>query len=163
MKRKVMVGLTVVALMGVTALPVSAQDNTESKDTTITANIQSTYTLTIPSETQIAFESPSTDLNGKLKVAGNVRNGEEVIVTVSKTAFHNEEQGTDLPYMLVNKEDGKVFTDMTWDEDTLRAGLTGTGKEVQLSVNIKETDWKTAEAGEYEGTITFTADLQEQP
>ncbi len=162
MKRKIVMGLTAFALMGVMTLPVSAQGSTESKDTTIKASVQSVYTLSIPAETQIAFEADSTDLAGALKVSGNVLPSQAVKVEVQAGAFHNHVQNTDLPYTLVNKADGNAFTGDTWDEDTLRAGLegAGTGKEIQLAVNIADTDWEAAEAGDYEGTITFTADLQ---
>lgn len=162
MKRKMLMGLTAFVLMGAMVLPVSAQDNTENKDTTIKANVQSVYKLTIPAETTIKFEDTSTDLDGTLKVTGNVLPSQEVQVTAQAKNFHNQAQNTDLPYTLVNKTDGSAFTDDTWDEDTLRAGLTGTAKEIQLAVNIKAEDWQTAEAGAYEGIITFTAVLQEK-
>lgn len=160
MKRKMIMGFTAFVLMGVMVLPVSAQDNIESKDTTIKANIQSTYTLSIPAETTVEFEKTSTDLHGMLKVTGNVLPSQEVEVIAQVENFHNEVQNTNLPYILVNKANSKVFTGDVWDEDTLRAGLTGTGKEIQLAVNIETEDWQKAEAGDYKGTITFTATLQ---
>ncbi len=161
MKRKITMGLTAFALMGAMALPVSAQENTESKDTTIRATIQSTYTLTIPAETTIDFEAVSTNLEGELKVAGNVLPSQEVEVTANAGTFHNTVQNTDLPYKLMNGQE--EFKTSTWDEDTLRAGLQeGQGKAIPLSIAIEEADWETAEAGEYTGTITFTATLQEK-
>lgn len=158
--KKITTGLTALALIGAMALPASAQD-TETKDTTIKARIQSVYTLTIPAETQIDFEAASTDLAGKLKVTGNVLPSQEVSVTAQAKDFHNKVQNTNLPYKLM--EGQAEFQTAVWDEDTLRAGLSGTGygKEIQLSIAIGEDDWKTAEAGDYEGTITFTALLQD--
>ena len=93
MKRKMLMGLMSFALMGAVALPVSAQESTESKDTAITANIQSAYTLSIPEETKIAFEATSTDLEGTLKVTGNVHPSQEVREEARTNAFRNEEQG----------------------------------------------------------------------
>ena len=69
--RKITMGLTAFALMGAMALPVSAQETEQTKDTTITANVQSAYTLSIPADTTVKFEATSTDLAGKLKVSGN--------------------------------------------------------------------------------------------
>lgn len=159
--KKITMGLTAFALMGAMALPVSAQENTESKDTTIRATIQSTYTLTIPAETTIDFEAVSTNLEGELKVTGNVLPSQEVEVTAAAGAFHNTVQDKDLPYKLMNGQE--EFKTAAWDEDTLRAGLQeGQGKAIPLSIAIEEADWKTAEAGDYEGTITFTATLQEK-
>ena len=162
--RKFAIGLTAAALVGAMALPVWAQENTQHKDTTIKATVESAYTLSIPAETTIAFEAASTDLAGVLKVTGNVLPSQEVEVTVQAKAFHNEAQGTDLRYKLVNKADGNVFTGDVWDEDTLRDGLAGEGqgKAIQLSIAIDEKDWELAKAGAYQGTITFTAALQDK-
>lgn len=158
--KKITMGLTAFALMGVMALPVSAQENTESKDTTIKANIQSVYTLTIPAETQIEFEDTSTNLDGALKVTGNVLPSQEVEVTAAAGAFHNTVQGTDLPYKLMNGQE--EFKTATWNETELRNGFENeeNAKQIPLSIAIKESDWQFAEAGDYEGSITFTANLQ---
>lgn len=160
MKRKITMGLTAFALMGAMVLPVSAQENTESKDTTIKANIQSAYTLTIPAETQITFEAVSTNLAGALKVTGNVLPSQEVVVTATAGAFHNNVQNTDLPYKLMNGQE--EFKTATWDETELRSGFEqeSQAKAIQLSIAIAESDWQFAQAGDYEGSITFTANLQ---
>lgn len=159
--KKITMGLTVLALMGTMALPVSAQETEQTKDTTITANVQSTYTLSIPADTTVKFEATSTDLSGKLKVSGNVLPTQEVVVTAQADTFHNTAQNTDLPYKLMNGSE--EFTTATWDENTLRAGLQEEqGTAIQLSIAIDESDWKTAEAGDYTGTITFTANLQDK-
>lgn len=157
--KKITMGLTVVALMGAMALPVSAQDNTESKDTSITAKIQSTYTLSIPASTTIDFEKTSTNLKETLKVTGNVLPTQEVAVTAKAGAFHNKVQNTDLPYKLIDKRNNSEFTTATWSEDELRDG----SKELTLSVDITKEAWDAAEAGSYEGSITFTANLQDIP
>lgn len=157
--RKIAIGLTVFALVGAMVLPVSAQEKTDS--TTIKANIASTYTLTIPKETTVKFNALSTDLNGTLKVAGNVLPTQQVTVTAQANDFHNAVQNANLPYTLVNKEDNKTFTTATWNETELRNGLiSGQGKAIQLSIDLLENDWNTAKAGDYTGTITFTADLK---
>ena len=159
--RKITMAITTLALVGVMALPVSAQETEQTKDTTITANVQSTYTLSIPASTQIEFEATSTELNGKLKVTGNVLPMQEVVVTAQADKFYNAAQNKDLPYRLMNGQ--TEFSSDVWDEDTLRDGLQEEkGKAIQLSIAIDEADWKTAEAGEYTGTITFTANLQDK-
>lgn len=155
--KKITMGLTVVALMGAMALPVSAQDNTESKDTSITAKIQSTYTLSIPASTTIDFKETSTNLKETLKVTGNVLPTQEVVVTAKAGAFHNKVQNADLPYKLIDKRNDSEFTTATWSEDELRDG----SKELTLSVDITKEAWDAAEAGSYEGSITFTANLQD--
>ncbi|SHH57200.1 hypothetical protein SAMN02745196_00819 [Clostridium collagenovorans DSM 3089] len=156
--KKITMGLTALVLMGTMVLPVSAEEKSDT--TRIKANVKSTYTLTIPAETTVNFEATSTDLNGALKVKGNVLSTQEVVVNATANDFHNTSQNKDLPYKLVNKAEGKEFSIATWDEDILRAGLSdGQGKEILLSVDITDDNWNKAEAGDYEGSITFIANL----
>lgn len=154
-KRIPAVALSLVLLLAV-AIPVSAEDKEET--TTIEVSIPSTYILTIPSETDIEFNAESTDLEGVLKVTGNVLPSQSVGVTATTNALHNSVQDTDLPYTL--KCDGNEFTFAEWNETELRAGLTGVGKELKLSVDIDSTEWNNAKAGKYEGSIVFTATLK---
>lgn len=153
--RKITMGLAALALMGAMILPVSAA---ESKDTTLTAEVPSTYTLTIPAATTITYGNTSTDLSGKLKVTGNVLPSQSVTVTADAKPLRNAVQNTDLPYTLENASGS--FTTASWSEAELRSGLggDGMGKEIQLSVKLKESDWNQAKAGTYSGSIVFTAD-----
>lgn len=67
-----------------------------------------------------------------------------------------------------NKEEIKATaldlggTSEVWDETELRDGLNGNAKEVQLAINIERDEWLKAKAGEYIGSITFTASLQNE-
>ena len=120
----------------------------------LNAYVESTYTLTIPSKTEIVFNSTSTDLNGTLKVTGNVRPMQKVTVKAELNALHNAVQNTNLPYKLMS---GAVeFQAADWSETELRAAEP---KELQLSVDIAAEDWNQAKGGEYQGNIVFTAEL----
>lgn len=153
--RKITMGLTAFVLMGAMALPVSAQELQKTGNTEVTANVASDYVLTIPAKTEIAFNATSTNLAGTLKVTGNVLPTQEVKVTATPNALHNEVQNTDLPYTL--KKGAEIFTADTWNETELREET----KAVQLSIAITEAEWNKAEAGNYTGSITFTANLQD--
>lgn len=153
MKKQMISGALGIAMLSMLVLPVHAED--QSGDTTIKAKIDSTYTLTIPLETEIAFNAETTNLASKLKVTGNVLPTQKVDVTATSGNFHNSVQDTDLPYTL--KDDKGAFTGASWSADELRAGLEGKGKEIGLSINIAPSDWNQAKAGDYTGTITFTA------
>ncbi|HIR26471.1 MAG TPA: hypothetical protein IAB84_00715 [Candidatus Choladousia intestinigallinarum] len=141
------------ALVGIMALPVSVSA-ADSKTMELNAYVESTYTLTIPSKTEIVFNSTSTDLNGTLKVTGNVRPMQKVTVKAELNALHNAVQNTNLPYKLMS---GAVeFQAADWSETELRAAEP---KELQLSVDIAAEDWNQAKGGEYQGNIVFTAEL----
>lgn len=148
------------AALGAAAMPVHAAGNTENQETVINAKVNSTYTLTVPATTGIAFGSKSTSLKGVLKVSGNVDVGETVTVTATPNALQNAAHKAELPYALMSG--GEVFTTAYWNEAELRAGLEGDGKgkEFQLSVAITDATWKAAKAGSYGGSITFKAELK---
>ncbi|WP_455683694.1 hypothetical protein [Thomasclavelia sp.] len=159
MKKQMISGVLGIAMLSMLVLPVHAEE--QSGDTTIKATITSTYTLTIPQETPIDFNAETTNLASKLKVTGNVLPTQKVDVTATPGNFHNNVQNTDLPYTL--KDDNGNFTGASWNADELRAGLEGEGKgkEIGLTINIAKSDWNQAKAGDYTGTITFTAQMAE--
>lgn len=150
MNKKIIAAVLGLTLMMGTVLPAHA----EEKTTPINASVDSTYTLTIPAKTDIAFNAESTDLNGVLKVTGNVLPTESVTVTVKTNDLENRVRNMKLPYKLMYG--ANEFTTATWNEDELRAE----SKEIQLSLAIEKSDWDKAEAGSYEGSIVFTAGMQ---
>lgn len=158
MKKRILAGALSLVLLLAVAIPVSAEDKEET--TPLEVSVPSTYTLTIPAETNIEFNAESTDLKGVLKVTGNVLPTQSVQVTATTKALHNSVQDTDLPYAL--KYDGNEFTSAEWNETELRDGLEGDGKGKELSLNvaITQADWNNAKAGTYEGSIVFTATLK---
>lgn len=154
MRKKIIAGITCAMLIGAMVLPVSAEE------TPVTATVDSTYELTIPAQTDIAYNATSTSLNGIVAVKGNVLPNQIVTVSATPGNLHNSEQNTDLPYTLVISNTTQQFSSDIWNETQLRERLNGgEGKTVSLSVNITENDWRNAEAGTYTGNITFTAEL----
>ena len=154
--KKIISGTLALALATMMSVPINAT----SQSTTISAKIESDYKLTIPAKTEINYGSTSSDLKGELKVTGNVEANEVVKVTVGTSAFYNDKHKEEIAYTLV--KDGKKFTGEVWDETELRDGLNGNAKEVQLAINIERDEWLKAKAGEYIGSITFTASLQNE-
>lgn len=148
---------TVLALAAGMMMPLNAEETT-----TLTAKVDSTYTLTIPASTDITYGTAYTDLNGVLKVTGNVEPTQSVKVTSKTNPFKNtQNEAASLSFKLMCGD--SEFSSAAWDETQLRNGLAGTGKgqEFQLSVAIDEKVWNHAKTGVYEGTITFTAELKE--
>ena len=160
--RKLAALLTAAVLMGSLAVPAgvwAADQQTESSD--LIAEVSSTYQLKIPAQTTLSFGAQTTKLNGVLKVSGNVDVDQKVTVTATANALQNTSHGTELAYTLLDGEQN-LFQTADWSEEELRAGLEGDGKgkEIPLSVAITEETWKAAKAGTYEGSITFTAELE---
>lgn len=141
-----------------------AADNPQSGETQLNTTVESTYTLTIPQSTQIAFESGSTTLDD-LKVTGNVNN--QIITVTAKTdgllAATNRADKATIKYALNAGESAEAYPadGFVWSEDELRAGFLNdaNAKTVPLAVNIDSADWAVAKAGTYAGTITFTAEM----
>ncbi len=163
--------VTAAALMGSAATPTGVwaaneqtentqTENTQTKDTKLSAEVGSTYQLTIPAATTINYGSLSTNLSGALKVSGNVDVGEKVTVTATSNPLRNESHGENLSYTLMSGT--AVFTTADWSEEELRRGLegAGSGKEISLSVAITAEAWAAAKAGSYEGSVTFKAELK---
>ncbi|KAB5606249.1 hypothetical protein [Bifidobacterium jacchi] len=156
--------LIVAGLLLAPATAVAADSNEQAGETQLNATVESTYTLTIPRDTQIAFETETTPLDA-LKVTGNV-NDEVVTVTAETSGVldaTNRDDKAAIAYTLnageptvASPEDGLV-----WSEDELRAGFLNDGdaKTVPLTVAIDAADWAVAKAGTYAGTITFTAEI----
>lgn len=158
MKKRFIAGMMSAAMMAGMALPVNASA-TDSQTMELSASVESEFTLSIPSTTAIAYNQTSTDLNGTLKVTGNVLPTQKVTVTATANPLKNSVQNTELPYKLMNGT--TEFTSAEWSETELRAA---TPKELTLSVDITEDDWKAAKAGAYTGSIVFLAELvTEQP
>ena len=122
--------------------------------TTVSATIESSYLLTIPSDQTIPFGAKRTELSSSLKVTGNIAAGKAVTVTATTSAMSCPDQDTTIPFTL--QKNGAVFNGETWTDAELRAA---TPKELTLSVVVSESDWNAAKAGEYAGYIVFNAAL----
>ena len=96
MRKQIFTGIVCIMLMGMMALPVSAEE------TPITATVTSSYELSIPAATDIDFNVTSTNLEGTLKVTGNVLPTQTVSVSAQTKPLSNSVQGTTLPYELRN-------------------------------------------------------------
>lgn len=120
--------------------------NPTSGATTITTNIQPTYTVEIPAQTSILFNATSTPLATKLGLSkAQLDPNHKVTVTATVNALKNDADNTKtIPFTLY--EGNTVFTS---------ADFTDTTKKVQLSVHIAQTAWNAAPAGNYTGSVTF--------
>lgn len=156
MKRKILVGMMSALLAVGMAVPVGATEtNPKSDSTTVTADVASSFVLSIPSTTDIVYKVEKTQIEGTLKVTGNVDTDEQVTVSVQPGQLHNESHNENIVYTITEGTGAEAFTGAAWSETELRAG----SKEFSLHVNISDDAWEQAKAGDYEGIVTFTAQL----
>ena len=132
------------ALCAACAVPVLAD---ETKATTIKANIPSSYTVVIPAETTIQFNTLETKLEGPLYLsAAQLEPNHYVKISATANALTNDaDKSKTIPFTLYEGND--PFTS---------ADFVDKYKNVQLSVHIKQSDWNAAPAGNYKGSVTFT-------
>jgi len=152
--KKIIVSLTAFALMMVMTLSVAATSDTQT--TTLEIDVESTYTLSIPKSQNIVFEVATTDI-GEVKMEGNIRLDEEIIVDVTRTEFESLDDPADkIDYTLTLSGEETEFVGAVWSESSL---YSGTATIYPLTVNITQQEWDNARAGNYKSVITFTAKI----
>ena len=157
-----------VAMAAVCAVPALAEypDSSASSDTTATSSteitqssdpksvrtevnckIDPTYTVEIPADTAIDFNTTSNTLTTNLGLStARLDRGFKVTVTAKVNPLQNDKDSSQtIPFTLY--ADNSPFS---------KAEFTNTNDKVQLSVHIDQSDWNKAPAGNYTGSVTFT-------
>ena len=153
MKKRITASFMAFALMTMLILPISAAPI--SHDVNLTLEVKSDYTLTIPMSTDISLDAIDTNI-GRIEAKGTICADEQIVITVAKQAFVSEKDPTDtITYSL--KEGKDNFDGIKWDETSLNAGTAKTG---ELTINIPKEEWAGAQAGNYKGFMTFSANIE---
>ena len=158
--KKVVSVLMTVAMLAALMVPAFALDqNTPKGDTIVKTGTTMEdgkdarrYAVTIPADTTITWGAGSTALEGYTAEA-HLAYGEKLSVTVagSGNMTYSPEAGVtlELPYTL---EGNTAY---------VSAGpVVYPVANLALSVNITADDWNQADVGEYQDTLTFTAEIQ---
>lgn len=134
------------ASFGVSAATITEQSNPQSAIAEISVDIAPTYTVTIPDNTQITFNTTQTDF-GKVELTkAQLEVGKSVKVTAQAGALANTDDNTKtIPYTVMAGE--TAFTG---------AEYTAQGQSTDLTLNVTQDAWNSAYAGSYEGAVTFT-------
>lgn len=158
--KKVISVLMAVAMLAALMVPAFALDqNTPSGDVIVKTDTKMAdgqdarrYAVTIPADTVIAWGAEKTDLTGYTAEA-HLAYGEKLSVTVagSGNMTYSPEEGVtlELPYTLEGDTAYVSAGPIVYPVATLA-----------LAVNITADDWNTAVVGEYQDTLTFTAEIQ---
>ena len=151
MKKRIAFVLIITLLASCAGLSASATSGNTTEGTTIvTTSIDPTYTVTIPADTYIIFNALSTGI-GEVKLASaRLDPGKHLHVTAAYESLkNNANTHKTIPYAL--KSAGATFTDVFFVTAGDKAGL---------SVDITQTAWDSAFAGDYSDNITFTVSYE---
>jgi len=165
MKNKVITGLLGFLVVLGMATPALADDKVNTttinednakgsvNSTLVTSNINSSFTMSIPATAAIVYGIEDSNI-GNFSVYGNLTPQQSVNVTVSHEAFVNKnDKDATLPYTVTDGS-GNELSNLTYDAQSIKDHLA-----TPVHVRISKADWQVAHAGQYTGSITFTATL----
>lgn len=150
MKKAISLTLALVMLLLV-SVPAFAADITasgNSANTTVKvagSTATSSFTVTIPASVDIVWDTQQTAV--EYTVSNKLETGKCVQVVVSGDGEMKNDEGTGLPYSLTDtifKTNAAVVTDA----------------KATVTVNVATSDWDAASIDDYEGTLTFTATIE---
>ena len=130
-----------------TSTEITQSSDPKSVRTEVKFNIDPTYTVEIPADTAIDFNTTSETLTTNLGLStARLDRGFKVTVTAKVNPLQNDKDSSQtIPFTLY--ADNSPFS---------KAEFTNTNDKVQLSVHIDQSDWNKAPAGSYTGSVTFT-------
>lgn len=144
MMKKLTALVLIIVLTLSLSVTVFAADN---RDTTITTSIAPTYTVTIPANTNVTFNTLSTSFGSVKLTAAQIDPGYAVKVelTASGTLKNQADSTKTIAYTI--KDANGAFTS---------AQYTTAGDKTDLTIDITQAAWNAAFAGQYSDTVTFT-------
>lgn len=148
MKKRIALGVSVMMLLSLSAMPVSAA---EEKGAVISTEVAPTYIVTVPASIKVPFDQEKTDFGAVTLESAQLEPDKCVKVTMQcDNLLKNKADTTKtIPFTIY---EGKA--DATGDVFTTASYLTA-GDKTDLTIGITADDWHKAYAGEYEDTVTF--------
>ncbi len=156
----------VVMVIGTMSMSVPAYAEGNSGNTTVKLTVagKNQYTMTIPAETVMNSDGSATVLNNGLNVKGTNMNKDVVVTLTAANDWKLVTTGvaTKIGYAVYKAETCAEADKVTAVEFSMAEveANSGAGTTKTLYIKPDTTDLEAAEAGEYEGTITFTAELK---
>ena len=171
------------AMLLVSMMPTVFAANATPGATTLTTNVpDSKYTLVIPADHAITFGATDTDIESiTVTESQYFAEGKNLKVSVAYDALKSESVDTTIPFYLCyyytnqgsrnsqTLRSGNSFIFEGQENNTVKAkpivkittngGATQTNEVNGLYIAISSEDWGKALAGDYTGTITFTAEV----
>lgn len=113
----------------------------------ITASVAPTYTVTIPTATNVTFNKTSTSFGKVALTAARLEPGASVKVTLTAdNTLKNKADGSKTIAYTITDSNGTDFSEKSF---------TTVGEEVPLTINITQDEWNKAYAGDYEDIVIF--------
>ena len=150
MKKLFAIVLTFALLMSLSVTAFAA--NTTGGNADITTSIEPTYTVTIPSNTNVNFNAAETAFGTIEVTASQIHPDKQIRVTLTTDGELNNTIDTTkvIPYVIKDAS-GAAFTTATYLTE---------GDKTVLSIHITADDWNAAYAGDYTDTVTFTVSYE---
>ena len=154
LKKLLTLALTAVMLngTGITALAVDYPGG--SQDTELTTSVAPTFTVSIPADTAVPFNSLSTDFGSVTLESARLEPNKFVCIQVD-TDFNlknSQDETKVIPYT--------VMTDV-FDVKDHPFSFTEAGESYALNINITQADWDAAAGGDYSDTVTFVISYED--
>ena len=144
MKKIFSILISVIFIMTVVSVPVSAAD--DNRNVTVSTEIAPAYIVTIPMNTRIYFNVEDTDF-GTIELSKAQLEPQKCVRVTLLTDS-----------LLENKSDAEKvlpFAVFDGEQEFHSAKYTAVGDKTSLTIHIDRDDWNRAYAGEYEDTVTF--------
>ncbi len=158
--------LTVVMVIGTMSMSVPAYAEGNSGNTKVKLMLmeENQYTMTIPATTIMNSDGSATALTNGLNVKGTNMTKDVVVTITGADDWKMSATGvsTRIGYAVYDAESCDV-TDQVFEVEFSRTEVeanSGAGTTKALYIKPDATDLEAADAGDYEGTITFTANLK---
>lgn len=148
MKKRIALGVSVMMLLSLSAMPVSAA---EEKGAVISTEVAPMYIVTVPASIKVPFNQEKTYFGAVKLESAQLEPNKCVKVTMQcDNLLKNKADTTKtIPFTIY---EGKA--DAAGDVFTTASYLTA-GDKTDLTIGITDDDWHKAYAGEYEDTVTF--------
>ncbi len=124
----------------------AGEDGTAIVKTTTTGN-ESNYSVTFPAETLITWNATSTDIG--YSVSAQLEPDKYLAVSVTGSGTMTDANGKTLAYTL----SGDTTVNTT-------ANVVVTNLAKTLKIEVAQANWDNAIISEYQGTLTFTAEVK---
>lgn len=129
------------------AAGINQDSNPKTADVTVTTSIAPTYTVTIPANTNVTFNTLSTSFGAVKLDAAQIDPGYAVKVELNASGtLKNQADAAKTIAYTIKDADG-AFTS---------AQYTTAGDKTDLTIDITQAAWNAAFAGQYSDTVTFT-------
>ena len=156
MKNRIALGVSMMMLLTMSAMPVSAAD--DNRNAVITTEVAPAYIVTIPTNMRVPFNQQKTDFGAVTLTKAQLEPNKCVKVTMQCDNLLDNKADAEktIPYTIYEgKADatGNVFT---------TASYLSAGEKTDLTIGITQDNWNKAYAGEYEDTVTFQIEYTDQ-